>query len=244
MQNKENAPVISQEEISKKNELRLIFQRGSKRKKYTTVVYKVFARCANLITDDQEWKDLFENISMARFPKYISIADGNIFSTSRKHEFMIPINKLEKAPDNELITLIEELKENIKKSSSVFTQQDKKQHMRNIICQNTSPQSTWSSVTKGVRKDILLMNYSYELYKSIKKYSPKIIFCFLKGFLSEKAIGTNKITMKDGQIETIEDLDVSAKIAPDAIYSQSKKDPTPKECKIWLNYVKNKVKLI
>jgi hypothetical protein len=239
----ENIPRISQEEISKKNELRLIYQKGSKRKKYTTIVYKIFAKCAELIVDDQEWKDLFENISMARFPKYISISDGNIFSTSKKHEFTFPLVKLENACDKDLLPLIEELKENIKKSSSVFTQKDKKRHMKSILCKSDETQNTWYSMTKGVRKDVLLMKYSSSLNEKIKKYTPRIIFCFLKGFLSEKLLNTSKIDMNNGEIEMINDLDTTPPIAPNALDHSTCKESS-KEGKLWSNYVKNKVKLI
>jgi hypothetical protein len=166
------------------------------------IVYPIFLKTIQY-TEDNFWKDTFENLSYAICPSGSYISKGFLCSSLKGKEFVYKF--IDKEPEriyNDIYNLLK-LKLNImsKNERSILLKEfeEVEENIRKIkTC-------TWNEIKKKGTKDILLQNFLIEMKKKyelrigqIKKLYNLINLCMIL-----KSISTCDIDYTDGEIKSI-----------------------------------------
>jgi hypothetical protein len=166
------------------------------------IVYPIFLKTIQY-TEDNFWKDTFENLSYAICPSGSYISKGFLCSSLKGKEFVYKF--IDKEPEriyNDIYSLLK-LKLNImsKNERSILLKEfeEVEENIRKIkTC-------TWNEIKKKGTKDILLQNFLIEMKRKyelrigqIKKLYNLINLCMIL-----KSISTCDIDYTDGEIKSI-----------------------------------------
>jgi hypothetical protein len=166
------------------------------------IIYPIFLKTIQY-TEDNFWKDTFENLSYAICPSGSYISKGFLCSSMKGKEFVYKF--IDKEPEriyNDIYSLLK-LKLNImsKNERSILLKEfeEVEENIRKIkTC-------TWNEIKKKGTKDILLQNFLIEMKKKhelrigqIKKLYNLINLCMIL-----KSISTCDIDYTDGEIKSI-----------------------------------------
>jgi hypothetical protein len=166
------------------------------------IVYPIFLKTIQY-TEDNFWKDTFENLSYAICPSGSYISKGFLCSSLKGKEFVYKF--IDKEPEriyNDIYGLLK-LKLNImsKNERSILLKEfeEVEENIRKIkTC-------TWNEIKKKGTKDILLQNFLIEMKRKyelrigqIKKLYNLINLCMIL-----KSISTCDIDYTDGEIKSI-----------------------------------------
>jgi hypothetical protein len=166
------------------------------------IIYPIFLKTIQY-TEDNFWKDTFENLSYAICPSGSYISKGFLCSSMKGKEFVYKF--IDKEPEriyNDIYGLLK-LKLNImsKNERSILLKEfeEVEENIRKIkTC-------SWNEIKKKGTKDILLQNFLIEMKKKhelrigqIKKLYNLINLCMIL-----KSISTCDIDYTDGEIKSI-----------------------------------------
>ena len=166
------------------------------------IIYPIFLKTIQY-TEDNFWKDTFENLSYAICPSGSYISKGFLCSSLKGKEFVYKF--IDKEPEriyNDIYSLLK-LKLNImsKNERSILLKEfeEVEENIRKIkTC-------TWNEIKKKGTKDILLQNFLIEMKRKyelrigqIKKLYNLINLCMIL-----KSISTCDIDYTDGEIKSI-----------------------------------------
>jgi len=166
------------------------------------IIYPIFLKTIQY-TEDNFWKDTFENLSYAICPSGSYISKGFLCSSMKGKEFVYKF--IDKEPEriyNDIYSLLK-LKLNImsKNERSILLKEfeEVEENIRKIkTC-------TWNEIKKKGTKDILLQNFLIEMKRKyelrigqIKKLYNLINLCMIL-----KSISTCDIDYTDGEIKSI-----------------------------------------
>jgi len=166
------------------------------------IIYPIFLKTIQY-TEDNFWKDTFENLSYAICPSGSYISKGFLCSSMKGKEFVYKF--IDKEPEriyNDIYNLLK-LKLNImsKNERSILLKEfeEVEENIRKIkTC-------SWNEIKKKGTKDILLQNFLIEMKKKhelrigqIKKLYNLINLCMIL-----KSISTCDIDYTDGEIKSI-----------------------------------------
>lgn len=116
------------------------------------IVHPIFYKCLEYI-NDPFWKDVFENLSMGKYPNCIYISKNNIYGTNKKKPFIYNIPSENCDPK----LIYEELKNILMTNTSLCSNQDTKTSKQKQ--KEKKQDTTWSGIKKKNEKDVYLVNY-------------------------------------------------------------------------------------
>ena len=164
--------------------------------------YPHFLECTEF-TEDEFWKNLFEDLSFAETPNGCFISKGHLQSTIKGREFIYKI----KADDDPFIvysTLTDIFTKKLKISSPTDVELSK-------VGLSSEECETWTSIKKKTIKDIIITNFVIDMSKqyniSVKK--TKVLMDMITLFMSLKIISNTDIEYSNGKILSIIGLSYS-----------------------------------
>ncbi len=128
--------------------------------KKCNIVYPIFSECVKY-TNDEFWKNLFDDLSLGKYPKSIYISGGTIYPSNKRKGFsyIIPTNE-DKSPQEVATELRTLLIENTSICSTTDISEKRKElKEKNLNVDEITNETTWSKIKKKNIREILIIKY-------------------------------------------------------------------------------------
>ncbi len=175
------------------------------------VLYPIFIECQQH-TDDEFWKNIFDEMSTGKCPKCIYISNNTIYSTNKRKNFsyIIPSDlTLAKTVTSELKTLL-------MNNTSLCSALDIKKKKEKILLKtknNITNTTTWAEIRKKNVKEIFIINFVIKMkekYKMDWNKSRHLLSLIQLGFLY-KYQSSKDVIFKNKQIQEIYGIEYDTK---------------------------------
>ncbi len=162
------------------------------------LLYSCFLACTDY-TDDNFWKNIFEELAFGVCPSSTYINKNYIISNSRGKEFVYKIN-----PDLEPETLFWDVYNLLSEKVGIKSTREIEEYKQNIDNSETI-YVTWSNIKKKTIRDAIILQYVLEqtdLYELSRSKSRELFNLINLGILL-KFIVSKHIILNNGRIESI-----------------------------------------
>jgi CRISPR/Cas system-associated exonuclease Cas4 (RecB family) len=199
-------PILLNSEVKKstiKKDVQ-IFKNGK-----NNILYPIFLECIQY-TNDDFWKNLFEELSYGKCHKSIYISNGTIYSSNKKKSFSYIIPESKNKNSQEVFTDIRKLlMENTSICSAIDISTKKEELKENQIDDEITDDTSWGEIRKKNLREIFLIKYSVNMKKKYKlswAVTRQLYSMIQVGFIY-KTIVSKDVNFHNKQIENIEGIE-------------------------------------
>lgn len=172
------------------------------------IIYPIFLKTISF-TEDNFWKDTFENLSYSICPSGSYISKGFLCSNNKGKEFVY------KFIDKEPQQIYEDVYKLLKEKLNIMSKNERSILLKEFeeVEQNIKKLRTcnWNEIKKKGVRDILFQNYLIEMKKvyDLKSVQIKKIYVLINLCLTLKSISNEDIEYIDGEIKSIKGITFS-----------------------------------
>lgn len=183
-----------------------------KARRQKDILYPVFQECLSLIKDDF-WIKLFDDLSRGKCPKGVMLYNGVLNSTYKRNGFTYSFS--EKTAD----IIVKEIPEILKKTVCIYSKNDIINKENDLSDANNAYSimkltDNWKKIKAKKMRENLITNFCLDMKRKYKMTYPnaKHLYDTIRDALYVyKTQKSDDINMKNGKIESIDDIEYSDK---------------------------------
>lgn len=169
------------------------------------IIYPIFYECIKF-TDDDFWKNIFEELSYGKCPKSIYISGNNIYSTNKRKNFSYVIDNNNKNPEDVFNDIRDLLMNNTSICSTKDISKKKEQIKENAVVDNYS---SWSEIKKKNIREIYIIKFVIRMKRKydISWPAARQLYSIIQIAFLYKTQCSKDVIFTNGRIESINGIE-------------------------------------